>query len=71
MSRSNTGLKVSIIGMCVLSFILGYVTAIRHVNKDLETEYIGYIRCLEDNRCVKDVGFYIRYYELKRQANED
>jgi hypothetical protein len=37
----------------------------------LERDLQAYHSCLQDNRCLKDVEFYVQYYEIKWRLDDE
>ena len=59
----------AVLCMCVLSTIGGFTIGVQYVyshSKSLEP----YEHCLQDNCCMKDVQFYIEYYDIKNRQTE-
>lgn len=59
-------IDIIVVLMCIGCGFLGFVLG-RGLPPEPSLE--PYIACLEDNRCVKDVDFYVEYYAIKSSLN--
>jgi hypothetical protein len=63
--KPNFVIGFSAATLCWAVMILGFSVGDDRMPENLERDLQAYRQCIEDNHCLKDVEFYIQYYDIK------